>query len=187
MSEVDPSLNEIITLTRTWFEEELKTNFNITKLRYERLEKYPLISQREYRCRPSSGLDVVSPFDDVNIVFLAGGTFRIPLLQKQIKEIFPNAEVVIDRELEIITATGAAIHALQVLNGEVEPYVKIMENIDSESGDNSDISAESSTEDEQRSDSPSEFNNLEENQNNCEIVLESSDRETIPKRKLLLP
>ena len=28
-------------------------------------------------------------------------------------------------ELEIITATGAALHALQVLSAEVEPYVEI--------------------------------------------------------------
>ena len=28
-------------------------------------------------------------------------------------------------ELEVITATGAALHALQVLNGEVEPYIKV--------------------------------------------------------------
>ena len=31
-----------------------------------------------------------------------------------------------DGELEIITATGAAVHALQVLNKEIEPYVNIV-------------------------------------------------------------
>ena len=44
------------------------------------------------------------------------------------KEMFPNANLIIDGELEIITATGAAIHALQVLNGEVQPYIKLIEN-----------------------------------------------------------
>jgi len=68
---------------------------------------------------------VSSTFNEVDIVFLAGGTFRIPFFQKQIKEMFPNAEVIMGGELEIITSTGAAIHALQVLSGEVEPYVKI--------------------------------------------------------------
>ena len=39
---------------------------------------------------------------------------------------FLNAELIMDGELEIITATGAAVHALQVLYKEVEPYIKII-------------------------------------------------------------
>ena len=58
-------------------------------------------------------------------MFLAGGTCRIPFIQKWIKEQFPEAEIITYGELETVTATGAAIHALQVLNKEVEPYVKI--------------------------------------------------------------
>ena len=57
---------------------------------------------------------------------MAGGTCRIPFVQKRIQEMFLNAELIMDGELEIITATGAAVHALQVLYKEVEPYIKII-------------------------------------------------------------
>ena len=62
----------------------------------------------------------------MDIVFLAGGTCRIPLIQRWIKETFPKADVRIEEQLETITATGAAIHALQILSGEVEPCIKII-------------------------------------------------------------
>ena len=77
------------------------------------------------------------PFADVDIVFLAGGTCRIPYVKRWVKEIFPNAEIVIDGELEIITATGATIHALQVLSGEVEPYIRNIKEENDDSNHNS--------------------------------------------------
>ena len=82
----------------------------------------PLRVQR-YKDNYWMGLQDNPPIENVDIVFLAGGTCRIPSIQTKIKQLFPNARMIIDGELEIITATGAALHALQVLNGEVEPYV----------------------------------------------------------------
>ena len=70
------------------------------------------------------------------IVFLGGGTCRIPFIQQWIKDHFPRAKVIIDGQLEIITATGAAIHALQICSGEVEPYIKFIE--EESSGSNRD-------------------------------------------------
>src|SRR5690606_37653463 len=87
--------------------------------------QYPLPTLGKLRRKLKIEETVHPPFDDVNIVFLAGGTCRIPFVQIWIKEIFPNAEVKIDEQLETITATGAAIHALQVCSGEIEPYIKI--------------------------------------------------------------
>ena len=63
------------------------------------------------------------PLNDIDIVFLAGGTCRIPFVKQWTKKIFPNAEIKIDGDLEIITATGAIIHALQVLSKEINPYI----------------------------------------------------------------
>ena len=53
-------------------------------------------------------------FHRIQTVFLGGGSCRIPCIQKQIKAKFPNAQIVIDEELETIVATGAAIRALQL-------------------------------------------------------------------------
>uniref|UniRef100_A0AC34RDX4 Heat shock protein 70 n=1 Tax=Panagrolaimus sp. JU765 TaxID=591449 RepID=A0AC34RDX4_9BILA len=61
-------------------------------------------------------------YNDFDIVFLAGGTNRIPILQEIVKKKFPKAKIIIDGQVEIITATGAAIHGLQILNGEIEPF-----------------------------------------------------------------
>ena len=91
-------------------------------------KQYLLPDQRELRCDAEVEQITYAQFADLNIVFLAGGTCRIPFVQRWIKEIFPNAEVKIEEPLETITAIGAAIHALQVLNKEVEPYIRIIKN-----------------------------------------------------------
>ena len=101
--------------------------FNIKEFKYQEYKKYSFPSERKYQSKESHGSEVYPPFNNVDIAFLAGGTFRIPFLQNQVKDMFPNAEIIIDGQLEIITATGAALHALQVLSGEVEPYVEITE------------------------------------------------------------
>src|SRR5690606_2510897 len=88
---------------------------------------YSLPTQKELRCKREKQGELKPPLNDVDIVFVPGGTCRIPFVLERIIEMFPKAETIMDRELEIITATGATIHALQVLNGEVEPYVKIIE------------------------------------------------------------
>ena len=100
--------------------------FNIKEFKYQEYKKYSFPSERKYQSKESHESEVYPPFNNVDIAFLAGGTFRIPFLQNQVKDMFPNAEIIIDGQLEIITATGAALHALQVLSREVEPYVKII-------------------------------------------------------------
>ena len=117
----------MITFTRSWFENKLKVDFNIHGLDFIKYKEYPIYSQRRKLCERLSQSRVHPPFNDVDIVFLAGGTCRIPFIQKKIKEMFPKAEVKIEEELEAITATGAAIHALQILNEEIEPCIKIIE------------------------------------------------------------
>ena len=74
----------------------------------------------------------VKQIKNVDVIFLAGGTCRIPMVQTSIRKLFPEANIIIDGELEIITATGATIHALQVLSGEIQPYITLSEE-DSES------------------------------------------------------
>uniref|UniRef100_A0AC34RH45 Heat shock protein 70 n=1 Tax=Panagrolaimus sp. JU765 TaxID=591449 RepID=A0AC34RH45_9BILA len=58
---------------------------------------------------------------DFDVIFLAGGTNRIPILQEIVKKEFPNGKIIMDGQVEIITATGAAIHGLQLLNGDCVP------------------------------------------------------------------
>lgn len=48
----------------------------------------------------------------------------MPFVQRKIREMFPRAKLIADKELETITASGAVVHALQVLNKEVEPYMR---------------------------------------------------------------
>ena len=127
MSNINLLLDGTVEFTKKWFEGELEKIFNIKNLEYRKYKKYSFPSDRGYRCELKRKSDVRPPFNDVNIVFLAGGTFRIPFFQKQIKEIFPKAEVIMGGELEIITATGAAIHALQIMSGEVDPYAEVTE------------------------------------------------------------
>uniref|UniRef100_A0AC34R9T4 Uncharacterized protein n=1 Tax=Panagrolaimus sp. JU765 TaxID=591449 RepID=A0AC34R9T4_9BILA len=58
---------------------------------------------------------------DFDIIFLAGGSNRMPILQNIVRETFPHCKIIMDGEVEIITATGAAIHGLQILNKETVP------------------------------------------------------------------
>ena len=106
MSEVNSTLEGTVKFTRKWLESELQAVFD------KYTNKYPQQSEKIY-----------STLKDVDIVFLAGGTCRIPFFKNFIKQMSPKAELIIDGELEIITATGAAIHALQVLNKEIELYI----------------------------------------------------------------
>ena len=75
-----------------------------------------LPTQSELRYKSKVEEVLCPPFVDIDIVFLAGGTCKIPFVQGWIRKQFPNAKMVIDEQLETITATGAAVHALQVLN-----------------------------------------------------------------------
>ena len=137
VSEIDSHLERIIEFTREWFEKELTSYFEFFKLGYYEFESFPFYNQNRDRCARRIKDVIYPPLNDVDIVFIVGGTCRIPFIQKWIKEQFPGAkfffkgkEIIInepkiikDEKLEIITATGAAIHALQVLNGEVLPYI----------------------------------------------------------------
>ena len=123
--EIHPLLKRVVEFTKEWFEKELRKYFYANKLMCKKYDVYPISYYKDHRHRiPSKAKDINPPFDNVNIVFLAGGTCRIPFVQKWVGDQFPKAKVIIDGELEIITATGAVIHALQVLNGEIEPYFK---------------------------------------------------------------
>ena len=129
MSEIDPRLKGTIECMKSWFEEQLKNHFSTLKFGYEIFEQHQIPTQRKLRCQPFRNTEAKDSLNDVNIAFLTGGTCRIPHIQKWIKEQFPKAEVIMGGELEIITATGAAIHGLQVQNGEVEPYISILRSI----------------------------------------------------------
>ena len=125
--------NNIRKYSRKELENKLQIHFGDKISSYTAFKQHPLPNKREYRIRREENFNIeYSQFNDVDIVFLAGGTCRIPFVQKWIKEQFPNAEMIMGGELEIITATGAAIHALQVLSGEVEPYIKIIQDKNNE-------------------------------------------------------
>ena len=106
LSEIHSSLEETVEFAREWLENELQVVF------YK--HKNTFMNRK----------NTYFTLKDVDIAFLAGGTCRIPFFKNFIKELSPKMEIIMDGELEIITATGAAIHALQVLNNEVEPYIK---------------------------------------------------------------
>uniref|UniRef100_A0AC34R3E8 Uncharacterized protein n=1 Tax=Panagrolaimus sp. JU765 TaxID=591449 RepID=A0AC34R3E8_9BILA len=58
-------------------------------------------------------LEGCKSYCNIDYVFLAGGTCRIPYVQNTIKKVFSDLDpsrIVIDPELEIITAQGALIH-----------------------------------------------------------------------------
>ena len=117
-----------IEFTRQGLEEKLEALFRDRFLCNPELKHYPSPIEKETRCKGEMKNMLKLPLTDVNLVFLAGGTCRIPFVQKWIKGRFPNAEIIIEKELEVITVTGAALHALQVLNGEVKPYIKVIKN-----------------------------------------------------------
>ena len=132
LSEIHSDLKRRIEFTRTWFEEKLEITFDLHGLDYIR-KRHEFPNEKKKLCKTSFEPYVYPPFDDVDIVFLAGGTCRIPFIQKWIGQQFPNAEIIIDGELEVIAATGAIVHALQVLNKETEPFVEINEQESDES------------------------------------------------------
>ena len=133
MSDIHLSLNGSIEFTREWFEGELERYFETRKLLYVTYKKYSLPTERIYRCEQENESEGFLPVNDIDIVFLAGGTCRIPFVREWIRKQFSERVKIIEDELEIITAKGAAIHALQVLNGEIEPYIKITEYEDDKS------------------------------------------------------
>jgi len=124
LSGIDSRIEGNVHFTRKWFEGELEIYFNNCKFYYDPLKKYLLPFQRKLRCEQERKNCVpFSPLTDIDIVFLAGGTCRIPSIQKQIGKLFPNTRLIIEEKLETITTTGAAIHVLQVLDKEVQPYI----------------------------------------------------------------
>ena len=150
---IHSSLEKTVHLNRKWLEDELRANFykhkeyvGIKRFEREMQMKHELSVQtnheKKHQTEPE---DMYYTLSDVDIVFLAGGTCRMPFFQEFIKEISSGAKIIIDGELEIITATGAAIHALQVLSGEVEPYIKIIEDQSSRSDPNKESSNELDT------------------------------------------
>ena len=64
------------------------------------------------------------PLNGIKYTFLVGGMCKIPFIKSWIAKQFPGSVVIADEGLETITAFGAAIHGLQVLNREVDPYIK---------------------------------------------------------------
>ena len=111
--------------TIEWFKEKLKEYFNNCELYYEVLEKHSFQFLEKPRRKRKQEYTRFSPLTDVNVVFLAGGTCRIPFVRDWIKGKFPKA-IMIEDQLQLQTGIGAVVHALQVLSGEVEPYIKIV-------------------------------------------------------------
>ena len=126
--DIHPSLSKIATFKRQWLEKKLKRVLNGQYFSYFKFKPYSSPNQKHLRSIPRSELiEEKFRLNNADIVFLAGGTCRIPFIQKWHKKLLRKAQIIMDGELEIITATGAAVHALQVLSGEVEPYIKIIE------------------------------------------------------------
>ena len=126
LSSIDTSFNNTITFTRKKFEEKLEKYFEEKNLCYTTFKTYQHPTQREQRKKREGEFEIKRhELKNVNTVFISGGTCRIPFIQRWIKKQFPNANFIMDNQIEIITATGAAIHALQVINDNVTPYVKI--------------------------------------------------------------
>ena len=125
--DIHSCLEGAIEFTRKWMEDKLEASLSYLSLEYHSLKKYPLPYQRELRCMYETEDKEDSPFFDVNFVFLAGEKDVINFAQKWIGKQFPTADIFMDKNLEIVTAIGAAIHGLQLQNEEVEPYVKLNE------------------------------------------------------------
>lgn len=54
--------------------------------------------------------------EEVDYVVMIGGSSRNPFVQGRIKKFFPNAEVLIPRELQALVSQGAALHSI-LING----------------------------------------------------------------------
>ena len=127
MSELNPKVG-VRKFTRKWLEDFSDFTYLYFAIEKDIIEPFTQLENRELRCcryRNFTYLDQQSKIPNVKFVFLAGGSCRMPFVKHWIKKLFPEAEMIIGGQLEIITATGAAIHALQVLNGEVQPYVDV--------------------------------------------------------------
>ena len=64
--------------------------------------------------------------NQINVVFLSGGTCEIPFIQEKIRSMFPETRLIIDGELATITAKGATVHALQISSSETLPFVSFL-------------------------------------------------------------
>ena len=89
--------------------------------------KYPLPTQRSLRCGMQGNWTSLSLLDDIDIVLLFGKACITRFIQMPIKKMFPSSTIIIEEKCEKITATGATIHVLQVLNKEVNPYIEVVE------------------------------------------------------------
>ena len=67
-----------------------------------------------------------SSLNQINVVFLSGETCKTPFIQERIQSMFPETHLIIDDELENITAKGAAVHALQISSNETLPFVSFL-------------------------------------------------------------
>uniref|UniRef100_A0AC34PWK1 Heat shock protein 70 n=1 Tax=Panagrolaimus sp. JU765 TaxID=591449 RepID=A0AC34PWK1_9BILA len=102
------SRDEDVSLTRSAFEEKV-----LDAIQYSYYNFYIIktLADKKY----SSNLSKV---------YLVGGTCRIPYIQNLFKEIFGENKVIIPNNLQEITATGALIHGLMILNGEIKPVLQ---------------------------------------------------------------
>ena len=98
--------------------------WNDCKFYYNKFEKYSFPSQKNSRCqRKQKKCNPFSLVEDIDFVFLVCAIPKLSLIERLIKKTFPNSRIIRGEQSEIITSTGAAIHALQILNKEVEPYI----------------------------------------------------------------
>uniref|UniRef100_A0AC34RMC9 Uncharacterized protein n=1 Tax=Panagrolaimus sp. JU765 TaxID=591449 RepID=A0AC34RMC9_9BILA len=107
LSEFDPSVEGFHKITREWFENNIMDKLTLNP-------NNNLISEiSEF----SFKLEGCKSYCNIDYVFLAGGTCRIPYVQNTIRKVFSDLDpsrIVIDPELEIITAQGALIHGCLV-------------------------------------------------------------------------
>lgn len=99
-------------LTKSWFEERV----------LERLFR----SQTNYYSMKHlmNAIEDMNRFPKPSKVFLVGGSCRIPYIQNYFKSIFGEDKLIVPNNLQGITATGALIHGLQILNGEIDSLFK---------------------------------------------------------------
>ena len=140
LSEIDSQIPGSVEFTAEWFKEKLEEYFSSCELYYEVLEENSFQFLKKPRRKRKQEYTPFYPLPDVNIVFLAGGTCRIPFVQNWVKRNFPGAKI-IEEQLQILAGIGAAVHALQVLSGEVEPYVKAIKQEGNESSTSEEVPA----------------------------------------------
>lgn len=102
---------DIEPVTKIWFEENVMAR---------------VFNDKENKKILENAMDDMNNPSKPSKVFLVGGTCWIPYIQNYFKSVFGEDKVVVPNNLQNITATGALIHGLQILNGFVEPtFVKI--------------------------------------------------------------